>query len=1141
MGTISDYSSGATAQRSRRSTGLSSNLGAKPIAPTTAAKSNKGILGEFGEKVGAVASQTGRLATSVGKAAVGFVGNTAVDIVRDARGTASTFAQGQTIRQKVATFERLSESLNNRQQSVIDSFKAGQISKEDYNQQLKDLAAMRKELNDKIRPDLDGKGAAERIEEIAMTTANALSLGSLGLSAAGGKQALQAGSREAVEALVSQSATRLEAAATRLPVVRSLIVRNLSNEAKKEASKNMTEFLARNAKDVAFGLLVKRPLFYQANLEDARKALDAREILTGIIEGKPNEALVSSAWLGIQLLDGGPLGAMGRGYKFLSGKVGELAYGNGSLIDEVSRRIGNKSANQLAELVQSTKGTKAGKEVEEALRILQHTNSKVYGKNVQRAADDLVATFVDPDTMTAETLVKSLINHRNADIIGQREIQKLVTAGTMTAEEAARFTPVRWTQQTRDALAKRVGAEMDIQKQLEILNKYGDKYGFNNNDSLMAQLEAAVNRNAGGSGDLASAIREIDAASVANKAKGITRSAEKKLAKLGYIYAKPAGGRNVGFVDDANTLPRLISDSADGTIDLFDQAVAPQPAIQSIKNILQRSGLSPEAASRTGQVKLTEAVAQRLKGTSFSQSFSYSKDKDLLYGSKAVLTKLQDYVEHMKPNKLGRFATAGAADKAAVTDLRQLTKGEIIEALSSKGSRLTKAQAGEVQDAVIKGYLDVPMELRGVGPRVVDYLYRINPVQGAYSRVQSALRYTYNPFFRVQESVETSVLSGMQGGNRFKNIVAHNGLWKKSRGELDDVVQQLDDAKIFSSSLYGEAAQDQVLGRITANLTQGQKRDLAGLAIDLAKRQNTDVATMLKESPDLVDDALRVIVQYPREGILASPLARTLNVAFFPMRYNAKVTTLAAQTLAKQPPVIQKAALHGLLEASDWLKSDEGIEWQAEYADALGVFKWLTPIGSIESALSLLRGSVDAPSDLGLLGGLPLGVITQMLDSQGIIDLNTPYVNPKTGDVIPKYIPESAKARAATALTDLLGSTFTYPGRTLGLPGKGENLRKAVKLFIDNGYDDFNVESEEENLTELQRNMIRVLKGDTSEEAINAVYNSALPDQYNGFTLPPNNYEDLFTQPRRTGLPSKAKKGSSKRAKNFAQPIQRSQ
>jgi hypothetical protein len=158
------------------------------------------------------------------------------------------------------------------------------------------------------------------------------------------------------------------------------------------------------------------------------------------------------------------------------------------------------------------------------------------------------------------------------------------------------------------------------------------------------------------------------------------------------------------------------------------------------------------------------------------------------------------------------------------------------------------------------------------------------------------------------------------------------------------------------------------------------------------------------------------------------------------------------------------------------------------------------------------------------LGGLPIGIISQILDSQGLINLNTPYVNPKTGDVIPKYIPETTKARAATAVSDVLGSMFTYPGRTLGLPGKQENIHRLVRNFIDTNSEDYQINDETDRLTPLEQNMVRVLKGDTSKEAIDALYSAPAPGQFNGYTLPPANVNGLMLPKRRTGLPAKGKK-----------------
>jgi hypothetical protein len=59
-----------------------------------------------------------------------------------------------------------------------------------------------------------------------------------------------------------------------------------------------------------------------------------------------------------------------------------------------------------------------------------------------------------------------------------------------------------------------------------------------------------------------------------------------------------------------------------------------------------------------------------------------------------------------------------------------------------------------------------------------------------------------------------------------------------------------------------------------------------------------------------------------------------------------------------------------------------------------------------------------------------------MLDAQGLTNFGGVYVSPKTGQTVPDYVPVSDKGKLATAIQDLLGSLYTYPGATVGLPSK---------------------------------------------------------------------------------------------------------
>jgi hypothetical protein len=321
-------------------------------------------------------------------------------------------------------------------------------------------------------------------------------------------------------------------------------------------------------------------------------------------------------------------------------------------------------------------------------------------------------------------------------------------------------------------------------------------------------------------------------------------------------------------------------------------------------------------------------------------------------------------------------------------------------------------------------------------------------------------------------------------------MTSGNLIWGKGIKALDDVAKKLDDVRMFNTGFSGAGARDDiVLGRITANISKAQKRDLAGMAMKMADKRGISIDKMITDHFDELEDALKVIVQYPSKGIISSPLARTLNLAFFPMRYNLKVANIAAQVLAKQPPVVQYAVINGFIDASSWLKSDEGILWQSENSEALGILRWITPYGSVESVMNMLNGSVDSISDLGVLGGLPAGIFFQTLESQGAfqnipgpLKYQTPYVNPKTGEVYPEKIPESVKAKAAVAMGDFINSIFTYPGRTLGLPGKGELIRGSVGNILKTSKDESEFVDVEAKLTPLQKRQSDILKNKALED-----------------------------------------------------------
>jgi len=414
-------------------------------------------------------------------------------------------------------------------------------------------------------------------------------------------------------------------------------------------------------------------------------------------------------------------------------------------------------------------------------------------------------------------------------------------------------------------------------------------------------------------------------------------------------------------------------------------------------------------------------------------------------GTKGItaIQKLQQYAENSK----------------TIGDLRQMTTKEISTALG-----ISKETARNVQKAIVEAHLQVPVAVRGLADRAVDFAMKSNvagkPLQGLYARTQGALRYTYNPFFRIQEAVETKLLGAAATDGRTAWMSTFGGLAPKNRAHLNDVVEKMTAARMFDvgtggAATFGEGATNAAIGRITARIGNLQKRDLAAVVDTMAEKYGMTVDDLLATRGQDVIDLIRPIVQYPTKGVINSNFAKMANLVAFPTRYNAKVTSLAAQALARQSPMVQGAALRGIADFNSWLKGPDGLAWQQDYANEIRFMKWLTPINSIDSTMKLLGGNVNSWAEVGQLGGLPFGVWTQILNDQGIIDTQTPYVDPKTGNIFSTKVPESAKGRMAMAIMDMLGSAFTFPGRTVGLPGKQQTVRDLTNRIVGTSGNDF--------------------------------------------------------------------------------------
>ena len=815
----------------------------------------------------------------------------------------------------------------------------------------------------------------------------------------------------------------------------------------------------------------------------------------GTKEGKSwlSSGAGQSVLLAGMALEGGPVGfglkVIGRGGKAVKlALIGDDAvkqiskFAVGQLDDPAVREIIEKYAaqgrsgtaiDQFSALVNNGDQSaiwKALSEMPEAIpafRSLVATSLKFEGDAyLQAAARYIQGALARGEELSAKNALIRMLDFQKAGEAGLKVEKALQAAGKLKAGQ--RLAVVRVTASDINGVADDVskiikqvaekaqevgdvpkGTVLQAQKDAAISylsEQVGRGVHWAQHDEIVGELVDRINaaeRSFSGKskkgGSIINAIKGFDAVDYADtKIKGVPSALRKEMKDLGYVIAMPKTVRNpfVGIDESAtvqiesilvgqpkNGIAKTLGLSRGAPVEELDKLLGADvarvrgasPSFGKVGALLQKYGLGLDDAHTESYRMITTYSANAIDSAEIGAN-----------GVK-VINQLQDYADTTRN---------WAGLKNTITDLRQMTVSEI-----SKATGLSREASKKIQQALVQGHIEVPTIVRGLGDKAVDLSYANNPLRRIYSRLQGAGRYTYNPFFKLQETTETKILSYATGFRHLGN---------KTGKELDAVVEKMeslrmiDGSQLLEATSYGESA-NQALGKISATLNKFQRRDLAAVVDGMAEKMTAgNVDELLTKHTNDVMDAIRPIVQYPTKGAINSNLARSLNIAIFPARYNLKVTQLAIKALAKEPPMVQAAVVRAIGNFDAWINTDAGLAWQQDYAQEIAAFKWLTPIGSLDWTMKTLLKRHNSWSEVGMIGGLPFGIFTTMLVSQGIIDTNTPYVDPKTGDIFDKRIPASVQGRMATAVMDLLGSSFSYPGRQLMLPGKSSALKNVA-------------------------------------------------------------------------------------------------
>lgn len=206
-----------------------------------------------------------------------------------------------------------------------------------------------------------------------------------------------------------------------------------------------------------------------------------------------------------------------------------------------------------------------------------------------------------------------------------------------------------------------------------------------------------------------------------------------------------------------------------------------------------------------------------------------------------------------------------------------------------------------------------------------------------------------------------------------------------------------------------------------------------------------------------IQDAVQQVIHY-KKGFQTSPLIKTMNVVWFPFRFQAKTLAVTAKWLGELSPATRLMVINNWVNFANWVGTDEGIEWRRTHQNLFYSFLAYT------TAWEQFGDSLDAVSrgqlfggNTGLIGGIPFGFVINSMQGLALLPEDPQQIDPKTGR--PFRFRETPRLIISdvAALKVLEEYIFTMlPGMPLytitGGVVKGASYRNLFENILESGY-----------------------------------------------------------------------------------------
>lgn len=154
--------------------------------------------------------------------------------------------------------------------------------------------------------------------------------------------------------------------------------------------------------------------------------------------------------------------------------------------------------------------------------------------------------------------------------------------------------------------------------------------------------------------------------------------------------------------------------------------------------------------------------------------------------------------------------------------------------------------------------------------------------------------------------------------------------------------------------------------------------------------KNPQVAQAIKE-------AAETLLTY-KTGFQTSPLIRTLNLIWFPMRFQVKATEMSARWLGSLSPISRMMIISEWSNFANWVGTEEGKSWIETHQNVLyNILAYTTAYEQIGDSLDAVSRGQLFGGNTGLIGGVPFGFVFNIAQELALIGQDPQTLDPKTG------------------------------------------------------------------------------------------------------------------------------------------------